>query len=71
METPAAVIYHATWEDERIIRGSLGDIVKRTKEARIIKSALVIVGEVLAPKKYEFSKVYDAGFTHGYRKAEK
>jgi precorrin-4/cobalt-precorrin-4 C11-methyltransferase len=71
METPTAVVYHATWEDERIIRGTLGDIVERTKKAKIIKTALIIVGEVLAPKSYEFSKVYDAGFTHGYRKAEK
>ncbi|MDQ3976214.1 MAG: cobalt-precorrin-4 C(11)-methyltransferase, partial [Thermoproteota archaeon] len=50
------------------IKGTLGDIVKRTKEAKIIKTALIIVGEAIAPAKYEYSKVYDARFTHGYRK---
>jgi precorrin-4/cobalt-precorrin-4 C11-methyltransferase len=67
-KTPAAVVYRATWEDEKIIKGTLGDIARKTKEAKIIKTALVIVGDVIAPAKYEYSKVYDANFTHGYRK---
>jgi precorrin-4/cobalt-precorrin-4 C11-methyltransferase len=69
-ETPAAVAYRATWEDQKIIKGTLGDIVKKTKECRIIKTALIIVGDVIMPKSYEYSKVYDAGFTHGYRRAK-
>jgi precorrin-4/cobalt-precorrin-4 C11-methyltransferase len=68
--TPVAVIYRATWEDEKIIKGTLGDIVKKAKDAKIIKTALIIVGGVIAPAKYEYSKVYDAKFTHGYRKGE-
>jgi precorrin-4/cobalt-precorrin-4 C11-methyltransferase len=67
-KTPAAVVYRATWEDEKIIRGTLGDIARKTKEAKIIKTALIIVGNVIAPAKYEYSRVYDAGFTHGFRK---
>ncbi|HZT34601.1 MAG TPA: precorrin-4 C(11)-methyltransferase [Nitrososphaera sp.] len=70
-KTPAAVVYRATWEDEKIIKGTLGDIAKKTREAKIIKTALIIVGDVIAPARYEYSKVYDAGFTHGYRKAVK
>jgi precorrin-4/cobalt-precorrin-4 C11-methyltransferase len=70
-KTPAAVVYRATWDDEKIIKGTLGDIAKKTREARIIKTALIIVGDVIAPAKYEYSKVYDAGFTHGYRKGVK
>ena len=70
-KTPAAVVYRATWEDEKIVKGTLGDIAKKTREAKIIKTALIIVGEVISPAKYEYSKVYDAGFTHGYRKAAK
>jgi precorrin-4/cobalt-precorrin-4 C11-methyltransferase len=69
-ETPTAIVYRATWEDQKIITGTLGDIVKKTKESKIIKTALIIVGDTIAPKKYEFSKVYDAGFTHGYRRAK-
>ena len=68
-ETPAAVIFRATWKDQKIIKGTLGDIAYKTKEARITKTAVVIVGEALSPRKYEFSKVYDPGFTHGFRKA--
>ena len=68
-ETPVAIVYRATWQDEKIIKGTIGDIVKKTKEAKITKTAVIIVGDVIAPKKYEFSKVYDAGFTHGYRRA--
>lgn len=70
-KTPAAVVYRATWDDEQIIKGTLGDIARKTREARIVKTALIIVGDVIAPAKYEYSKVYDAGFTHGYRKATK
>jgi len=70
-ETPAAIVYRATWEDQQIIKGTLGDIAKKTKESKIIKTALIIVGDAIAPKQYEFSKVYDAGFTHGYRRSNK
>jgi len=68
-ETPAVVVYRATWEDQKIIKGTLGDIAYKTKEAKVIKTAVIIVGDVLAPKQYEYSKVYDPNFTHGYRKA--
>jgi precorrin-4/cobalt-precorrin-4 C11-methyltransferase len=68
-DTPAAVVYKVGWKDQTIIRGTLDNITKEVRQARIIKTALVIVGDVLAPNQYEFSKVYDAAFTHGYRKA--
>jgi precorrin-4/cobalt-precorrin-4 C11-methyltransferase len=70
-ETPAVVVYRATWDDEKIIQGTLGDIAKKTKESKVIKTALIIVGDVIQPRTYEYSKVYDAGFTHGYRRAKK
>lgn len=69
-ETPAAVVYRATWKDQKIIKGTLGNIVNKTRESKIIKTALIVVGDVLAPTNYQFSKVYDAGFTHGYRMAK-
>jgi precorrin-4/cobalt-precorrin-4 C11-methyltransferase len=50
-------------------QGNFGQYHEKVRQAGIIKTALVIVGDVLAPNKYEFSKVYDAAFTHGYRKA--
>lgn len=69
LSTPAAVIYRATWEEEIIIAGCLRDIADKTMKARITKSALLIVGNVVRPENYEFSRVYDPGFSHGYRKA--
>src|ERR687893_467978 len=66
-DTPVAVVYRAGWENQIIIKGTLENITRKVKQARIIKTALIIVGDVLAPKKYEYSKVYDAAFTHGFR----
>src|SRR6185295_12303462 len=67
--TPVAVVYRTTWEDEKIIIGTLDNIAEKVKEAKITKTALIIVGNVINPSSYEFSKVYDPQFTHGYRKS--
>ncbi len=69
-ETPVAIVYKATWKEEKIIKGTIGTILKKVKEERIVKTALIIVGEVISPKEYEFSKVYDSQFTHGFRKSK-
>jgi len=69
VDTPAAVVYRATWEDEVIITGNLADIADKTQRARITKTALLIVGNVVKPTSYQFSKVYDPDFSHGYRRA--
>lgn len=68
-DTPAAAVYKASWEDERIVRGCLRDIAQRVKEAGINKTALVMVGDFLGDD-YELSKLYDRHFTHEYRKGE-
>jgi precorrin-4/cobalt-precorrin-4 C11-methyltransferase len=47
--TPAAVIYHASWPDQKIIRGTLADIAGKAAEAGIRRSALLLVGGVLEP----------------------
>jgi precorrin-4/cobalt-precorrin-4 C11-methyltransferase len=70
VNTPVAVVYRATWNDEKIIVGTLQDIVEKVKEARINKTAVIIVGDVVKPKGYEYSKVYDSSFTHSYRRAK-
>lgn len=67
-ETPVAVVYKATWDDQIVITGTLADIAEKVKKARLIKTALIIVGSVINPRSYEFSKVYDADFTHGFRR---
>lgn len=47
--TPAAVIYHASWPDQKIIRGTLADIAEKASEAGIRRSSLLVVGGVLEP----------------------
>jgi len=67
-DTPVAVVYKASWDDEKIVRGTLENIVPKVKEANIKRSALIIVGDVLDPKDYEYSKLYDKNFETGYRR---
>ena len=69
-DTPVAVVYHASWEDEKIIKGALKNISNKVKNAGITKTALIIVGDVLDPKYYEYSKLYDKDFETEYRKVK-
>ncbi|NDF27728.1 MAG: cobalt-precorrin-4 C(11)-methyltransferase, partial [Nitrosopumilaceae archaeon] len=49
----------------------LEDIVKKVWTEKITRTAIVIIGDVIQPKSYEYSKLYDKTFSHGYRKAKK
>ena len=69
--TPVAVVYRASWDDQKIIKGILGDIAKKVKDEKITRTAIVIIGEVIDPKSYEYSKLYDKNFSHSYRKKKK
>lgn len=66
-DTPVAVVYKATWEDQKIVAGTLKDIAGKVKEAGITKTALTVVGGFLGDE-YELSKLYDKHFTHEFRK---
>lgn len=65
-DTPSAVVYRATWPDERIIRGTLADIAAKTEEAGIGRQALVFVGQALNADG-QASLLYGEQFSHGYR----
>lgn len=65
-DTPAAVVYKATWPDEIIIRSTLNELTERVRESGIKKQALILVGEFLEHKGNR-SKLYDKDFRHGYR----
>ena len=69
-ETPVAVVYKASWEDEEILFGTLGDIAKKVKEKNIKKMAQILVGGFIEGD-YERSKLYDPGFSHKFRDASK
>ncbi|MEG0844117.1 MAG: cobalt-precorrin-4 methyltransferase [Romboutsia sp.] len=64
--TPIAVVYKATWVDEKIVKGTLENIVEKVKENKINKTALIMVGEFLG-EEYNNSKLYDKEFKHEYR----
>lgn len=67
---PIAVVERATWEDERVIIGTLDDIAEKVKEANITKCAQILVGDFINSD-YSKSLLYDKSFTHMYREAEK
>ena len=66
-ETPAALVYKATWPEEKLVRCTVADLAARGAAAGIRKTALVLVGDFLGRGGYERSKLYDPAFTTGYR----
>ncbi len=68
-DTPAAVVYKASWENQKIVQGTLSDIAQKVTDAGIKKTALIVVGDFLG-EEYELSKLYDKTFSHEYRRAE-
>jgi len=70
-DTPVAVVYKASWREEKIVKGTLSDIAEKVRKAEIKSTALILVGEVLDPKSYGYSKLYDASFTHSFRKGQR
>ncbi|NYT05174.1 MAG: precorrin-4 C(11)-methyltransferase [Methanomicrobiales archaeon] len=55
-ETPVAVVYHATWEDQAIVTGTIADIAPKVRAAGIEKTALIIVGSVVDATASSFSR---------------
>lgn len=66
-ETPAAIVYKATWDDEKVVRTTVADLAKSAKDNNITKTALITVGGFL-DNTYDRSKLYDPTFTHEFRK---
>lgn len=67
-DTTAAIVYKATWEDEKIVRCTVGTLGQAAKDNGISKTALITVGNFLG-NDYSLSKLYDAGFSTEFRKA--
>ena len=65
--TPAAVVYKATWPEQKIVRCTVGNLAESVHTAGITKTALIVVGDFLAAQ-YDRSKLYDPAFTTGFRK---
>ena len=65
--TPAAVVYKASWPEQKIVRCTVGTLAESTRRNGITKTALIVVGDFLGTR-YERSKLYDPAFTTAFRK---
>lgn len=65
-DTPAAIVYKATWPDEKAIRCTVGTLAQRGEEEGIRKTSLLLIGDFL-DSCYERSRLYDPTFTTEFR----
>ena len=70
INTPIAIIQKATWEDQKIVMGTLENIAELAKKEKITKTAQILVGNFMG-NDYSKSKLYDKTFSHEYRKGIK
>ncbi len=68
-DTPAAIVYKATWPEELVLRGTVGTLAAMASAHGITNTALILVGEFLGDD-YELSRLYAADFTTGFRQAK-
>ena len=68
-DTPAAIVYKATWPDEKLLRCRVDNLAETAKANGVSKTALILVGRFLG-EEYQRSKLYDPSFTTGFREAK-
>ena len=69
-DTPAAIVYKATWPEEKTVRTTVAELAEAAEREHITKTALIVVGNTVAQNGYDRSKLYDPGFTTEFRMAE-
>ena len=69
-DTPAAIVYKATWPEERVYRCTVATLAQTARDNGVRQTALITVGNFLG-ENYQRSKLYDPGFTHGCRQGER
>ena len=70
-DTPAAIVYKATWPEEETYICTVGTLETTAKKHNITKTALIIVGSVVLPDSYDRSKLYHPEFTTEFRRGTK
>ncbi|MCI7098728.1 MAG: precorrin-4 C(11)-methyltransferase [Lachnospiraceae bacterium] len=70
-DTPAAIVYKATWEDEKTVVCTVGTLAESARENNITKTALMIIGDVVSHSHYSRSELYNPAFTTEFRKASR
>jgi precorrin-4/cobalt-precorrin-4 C11-methyltransferase len=71
IDCPAAVVVRASWPDERIIRGTLGDIAAKAAAEKIERTALIFVGRALDAHNFRDSALYAPDYHRRFRPAER
>ena len=66
-DTPIVVVARASWPDQRIVRGTLDDIVEKVRAAKITRTALILAGGVIGRGDFSDSALYDAAHRHLFR----
>jgi precorrin-4/cobalt-precorrin-4 C11-methyltransferase len=66
-DCPVALVYRASWPDERVVRATLADIEARAAETPMERTALILVGPSLASEDFRESALYDAGYDRRFR----
>ena len=66
-DCPVAVVVHASWPEEKIVRGTLGDIPSKLAAEPIERTALILVGRALAAEDFRDSALYDADYRRRFR----
>lgn len=66
-DCPVAVVYRASWPEERIVRGTLGSIVDEVAKNPIDRTALILIGKVLSARDFRDSALYDASYQRRFR----
>lgn len=69
-DTPAAIVYKATWPEEESYICTVGTLGETSRKHNISRTAVILVGDVISKCGYEKSRLYDASFSTGYRKAK-
>ena len=67
-DTPAAIVYKATWPEEKVLHCTIKDLAATAAKENVTKAALIVVGRVLGSE-YDRSKLYDPTFTTEFREA--
>ena len=70
-DCPVAVVYRASWPDEKIVLGCLADIRAKVRAEKITRTALILVGRVLAPGAFDESRLYAPDHVHLLRPRRK
>lgn len=70
-DTPAAIVYKATWEDEKTCICTVGTLAETAEKNQITKTALMIIGDVVSHGHYQRSELYNPTFTTEFREASK